>query len=84
MSAAPAEGRSVDEAFADDYARTFDDFMRHMERQGIPASDRMLEAAHDRAVEKATASARARGYRWVDFAPMARAGLARSRFRYGY
>ena len=84
MSAVQMEQVSVESIFAADYSRTFDDFVRHMKRQGIPVSDRVMEAAHDRATQKASDAARARGYRAVNFAPMAKSGLALARTRFGY
>jgi hypothetical protein len=84
MSAVQVEGVFVEAAFADDYTRTFDDFVRHIRRQGIPLSDRVMEAAHERATKRATDSARARGYRSFNFDPLAKAGLARARKRHGY
>jgi len=84
MSAAPMEATSVETAFAQDYARTFDDFVRHVKRQGIPLSDRVMEAAHERATQKATDTAKARGFRSVNFAPLAKSGLALARARFGY
>jgi hypothetical protein len=84
MSAQQVEGVFIEAAFAEDYARTFDDFVRHMKRQGIPMSDRVLEAAHERAAQRATDAARARGFRSFNFAPLAKAGLAKARARYGY
>ena len=84
MSAAQSEAASVETGFAQDYARTFDDFVRHMKRQGIPVSDRVLEAAHERATQRATEAAKVRGFRSVDFAPYAKSGLALARARYGY
>jgi hypothetical protein len=84
MSAVRMEQVSVEAAFADDYARTFDDFVRHMKRQGIPVSDRVMEAAHERATQKASDAARARGFRAVNFAPFAKSGLALARARFGY
>lgn len=84
MSAARMEAVSVETVFAEDYARTFDDFVRHMKRQGIPISDRVMEAAHERATQKATDAARARGFRSVNLAPLAKSGLALARARFGY
>jgi hypothetical protein len=84
MSAVQVEGVFVEAAFAEDYARTFDDFIRHIRRQGIPVSDRAMEAAHERATKRATDAARSRGYRSFNFDPLARAGLARARQRHGY
>jgi hypothetical protein len=84
MSIAPSQGVSVDELYADEYARAFDDFVRHMKRQGFPLSERLMEAAHERASERASSAARARGYRATDFRPMAKAGLAKLRYKYGY
>jgi hypothetical protein len=84
MSAAHVESAGVEASFAEDYARTFDDFVRHMKRQGIPVSDRVLEAAHDRATQRATDAARQRGFRSVNFAPLAKSGLALARARFGY
>jgi heme-degrading monooxygenase HmoA len=84
MSAARMESVSVETGFAQDYARTFDDFVRHMKRQGIPLSDRVMEAAHERATQRATEAARARGFRSVNLAPYAKSGLALARARYGY
>ena len=84
MSAAHLEAVSVETGFAQDYARTFDDFVRHMKRQGIPVSDRVMEAAHERATQRATEAAKARGFRSVNFAPYAKSGLAVARARYGY
>ena len=63
---------------------TFDDFVRHMKRQGIPVSDRVMEAAHERATQRATEAAKAGGYRAVNFAPYAKSGLALARARFGY
>lgn len=84
MSAARMEAVSVEAVFAEDYARTFDDFVRHMKRQGIPISDRVMETAHERATQKATDAARARGFRSVNLAPLAKSGLALARARFGY
>lgn len=84
MSAIRMEATSVETAFAEDYARTFDDFVRHMKRQGIPVSDRVMEAAHERAARRATDAAKRRGYRSVNFAPLAKSGLAQARMRFGY
>jgi len=84
MSAAHAEAVSVETGFAQDYARTFDDFVRHMKRQGIPVSDRVMEAAHERATQRATEAAKGRGFRAVNFAPHAKSGLALARARFGY
>jgi hypothetical protein len=84
MSAVPVEGVFIEAAFAEDYARAFDDFVRHIRRQGIPISDRVMEAAHDRATQRATDAARRRGYRSFKFEPLAKAGLARARTRHGY
>ena len=84
MSATRMEAVSLDVAFAADYARTFDDFVRHMRRQGIPVSDRVMEAAHERATQKASEAATARGFRSVNFAPLAASGLALARARFGY
>jgi hypothetical protein len=84
MSAVQVEGVFVEAAFAEDYAQTFDDFVRHMKRQGIAMSDRVMEAAHERATKRATDTARGRGYRSFNFDPLAKAGLARARKRHGY
>ena len=84
MSASRMEAVSVETAFAEDYARTFDDFVRHVKRQGIPLSDRVMEAAHERATQKATDAAKARGFRSASFAPLAKSGLALARARFGY
>jgi predicted O-methyltransferase YrrM len=84
MSAVHMEGVFIEAAFAEDYARAFDDFVRHIKRQGIPVSDRVMEAAHERATKRATDAARARGYRSFNFAPLAKAGLAQARKRHGY
>lgn len=84
MSATRMEAVSLDSAFAADYARTFDDFVRHMRRQGIPVSDRVMEAAHERAAQKASDAAKARGFRSVNFSALAASGLALARARHGY
>lgn len=84
MSAAPAPSTTLDELFVEDYYRTFTDFVRHMQGQGFPLSDRVMDAAHDRAKDQAIKQARARGYRSVDFTPYVNAGLARARARYGF
>ena len=84
MSAEQVEGVVIEAAFAEDYARAFDDFVRHIRRQGIPVTDRVMEAAHERATKRATDSARGRGYRSFNFDPLAKAGLARARKRHGY
>ena len=84
MSIAPSHGVSVDELYADEYAQAFDDFVRHMKRQGFPLSERLMEAAHDRASERASSAARSRGFRATDFRPLAKSSLAKCRYKYGY
>jgi hypothetical protein len=84
MSAAPSFGLSVEERFADDYAQSFDNFIRHIRGQGFPVSERAIEAAHAKATRTATDAAISRGYRSVNFAPLAKAGLAKGRAKYGY
>ena len=84
MSAAPSFGLSVEERFADEYAQTFDNFVRHIRGQGFPISDHVIEAAHEKATRTATDAAVARGFRSVNFAPLAKAGVAKGRVKYGY
>jgi hypothetical protein len=84
MSALPVELQSAEERFAEDYRLAFDDFVRHMRRQGYLVSDRILEGAHDKATERATAAARFRGQRSIDVRSMSRACLQRSLTWYGY
>ena len=84
MTAAHAEWPYQDEQFLADYDLAFEDFMRHMRRQGFPTSDRVLEGAHERATARAIELSRARGLRSADFAGMSRTALSRALFRYGY
>jgi hypothetical protein len=84
MSAAQPLGESVEERFAEVYSRTFDDFVKHIKGQGLPASDRVMEAAHERASDQAVQMAKTRGYRSMNFAPLLKSCLARSLARWGY
>jgi hypothetical protein len=84
MSAAFAESLSPEARFAEDYRLGFDDFVRHMRGQGFRVTDRVLEGAHDRAAERATAQARSLGVRHLDFAALSKSALAQSLRRYGY
>jgi hypothetical protein len=84
MSAAPSYGASVEERFAEEYARAFDDFVRHVRGQGFPVSERVMEAADEKASRRAIDLATSRGHRSVNFAPMSRSGLAKARAKYGY
>lgn len=84
MAAAHVEGGTPAERFAADYAAAFDDFVRHMRRQGLPISERVLEGAHDRATTRATELAKARGLRSADFRGMAHAARSRACARYGF
>jgi hypothetical protein len=84
MTAAHAEWPYQDERYLSDYEAAFEDFMRHMRRQGFPVSDRILEGAHERATVRAMEQSKARGMRSADFAGMSRIALSRALFRYGY
>lgn len=84
MSVAQKSGVSVEESFADDYAHSFDDFVRHVKGQGLAVSDRVMEAAHDRAADRATKMAAVRGYRSVNVKPLLRSCLARSLAKHGF
>ncbi len=84
MSVAPSWAEPVEERFAADYARAFDDFVKHIKGQGLPVSDRVMEAAHERAAGRAGQLAASRGYRSANLAPLERSSLARSLARWGY
>lgn len=84
MAASHWEGGSPAERFATDYDSAFDDFVRHMRRQGLPISDRVMEGAHDRATARATDLAKSRGLRSADFKALANAARNRALARYGY
>jgi hypothetical protein len=84
MSVASAESVPVEELYAAEYARAFDDFVRHLRGQGYPVSERLMEAAHERAAGRATDVAKVHGYRSMNFAPLAKAGLGRARAKHGY
>jgi hypothetical protein len=84
MSVTNAASLTVEDLFAAEYARSFDDFVRHLRGQGYPVSERLMEAAHERATAKSIELARMHGHRSVNFAPLAKAGLARARAKHGY
>jgi hypothetical protein len=84
VAASHWEGGSPAERFAADYDSAFDDFVRHMRRQGFPISDRVLEGAHERATSRATELAKSRGLRSADFKALANAARSRALPRYGY
>jgi hypothetical protein len=75
---------SAEDRFASDYATAFEDFMRSFRRQGVLTSERLLEGAHEKATQRATDLARSRGNRSMNFAALAKTGLAQARSRYGY
>lgn len=84
MSGDDAEESSAEAVFARIYAQTFDGFVRHVRQQGIPLSERLMDAAHERATTRATHAARARGFRSVNFTQMAESHRGLARARYGY
>jgi len=84
MALAESYRSTVEDYFVADYIRTFDDFVRHIRGQGFPMTERLLEAAHERATEHATNNAKTRGHRSVNFAPLAKTALARALLKYGY
>jgi hypothetical protein len=74
----------AEQVFAQEYDKTFVEFVRHVVGQGVPVNERVMEGANERATKTATQATMARGYRSASFAPMAKAGLARMLTRYGY
>ncbi len=85
--AASSEGSPLSPAeqmFAQEYDRTFVEFIRGVVGQGVPVHERALESAHDRATRAAITACTARGYRSTNFAPATKAGLTRMMHRYGY
>lgn len=82
--AAESSPSPAEQAFAQEYDKTFVEFVRHVVGQGVPVNERVMEGAHERATKTAIASCSSRGYRSTNFAPLSKAGLARMRARYGY
>ncbi len=74
----------AEQVFAQEYDKTFVEFVRHVVGQGVPVNERVMEGAHERATKTATQATMGRGFRSVSFGPMAKSGLARMLARYGY
>jgi hypothetical protein len=79
VGASPAE-----RAFAQQYDESFTTFIRQVVGPGVPVHDRAMEAAHERATQAASQACQRQGYRNINFAPHAQAGMARMMRRYGY
>ena len=54
------------------------------DRDAVSKFQRLMEAAHDRASDRASSAARTRGFRATDFRPLAKSSLAKCRYKYGY
>ncbi len=83
-ASSPAGPAPAEQVFAQEYDKTFVEFVRHVVGQGVPVNERVMEGAHERATKTATQAMTSRGYRSVNIAPLTKAGLARMLARYGY